>query len=112
MNSHAEAALSTPLQQASSRVEISVNREHLGGLTLSPPPSVDSGSRPDLPKRARFARSYRRVALSHTRGYERKRRGVVRACFGRKSLLRVEAVRVTSGPPWADDSRLVASRLP
>jgi hypothetical protein len=35
MNSHAEAALSTPLQQASNRVEISVNREHLGGLTLS-----------------------------------------------------------------------------
>ena len=83
MNSHAEAALSRPSVSRRAVASRSASMGSTSAASPSRPPSVDSGSRPDLPKRARFARSYRRVALSHTRGCERECRGAVRACLRR-----------------------------
>ena len=83
MNSHAEAALSRPSVSRRAVASRSASMGSTSAASPSRPPSIDSRSRPDLPKRARFASSYPRVAPSHTRGCERECRGAVRARFRR-----------------------------
>ena len=67
MNSHAEAALSRPSVSRRAVASRSASMGSTSAASSSRPPSVDGGSRLDLPKRARFARSYRRVALAYAR---------------------------------------------
>lgn len=117
MNSHAEAALSRPSVSRRAVASRSASMGSTSAASPSRPPSVDSGSRPDhapwasdLPKRARFARNCRRVALSHTRGRERECRGAVRACFGRQPAVAPSAAGCCIAP--ADNESAGSTQTP